>query len=166
MSTIIIDEVVENPSIEMDGPPENQKKGVAFRSRDSIEEVQRISRYSNFAIEEIEAVWGDGDEHMLRKQELRTTVREWQQGRRNSDNLTFTTRGLMDKIGEGKEAKKLNRERARQAVMDEQDLQDKEGLIDDDLLAEIYTATTVKSSKKAQDEAAAIREEVDNFSED
>mmetsp|Transcript_10369 Transcript_10369/g.25035 ORF Transcript_10369/g.25035 Transcript_10369/m.25035 type:complete len:155 (-) Transcript_10369:1830-2294(-) len=147
----------------MDDPPEPKKKGVGFRSRESIEQVRRISRYSNYDVEEIEAYWGDGNDHKLRKQELRSAVQEWQAGRRMSDNLTFTTRGIMDKIGEGKQIKKANRERARQAVMDEQELQDQEGIIDDDLLAEIYTATTVNSKKKAQNEAMAVREEVDAF---
>ncbi|CAJ1943156.1 unnamed protein product [Cylindrotheca closterium] len=147
----------------MDDSPQPKKKGVGFHSRQSIEQVRRISRYSNYDIEEIEAYWGDGSEHKLRKQELRSAVQEWQAGRRMSDNLTFTTRGIMDKIGEGKQIKKANRERARQAVMDEQELQDQEGLIDDDLLAEIYTATTVSSKKKAQNEAMAVREEVDAF---
>lgn len=147
----------------MDDSPQPKKKGVGFRSRESIEQVRRISRYSNYNVEEIEAYWGDGSEHKLRKQELRSAVQEWQAGRRMSDNLTFTTRGIMDKIGEGKQIKKANRERARQAVMDEQELQDQEGIIDDDLLAEIYTATTISSKTKAQNEAMAIREEVDTF---
>ena len=147
----------------MDDSPQPKKKGVGFHSRESIEQVRRISRYSNYNIEEIEAYWGDGSEHKLRKQELRSAVQEWQAGKRLSDNLTFTTRGIMDKIGEGKQIKKANRERARQAVMDEQELQDQEGIIDDDLLAEIYTATTISSKKKAQQEAMAVRDEVDGF---
>lgn len=150
----------------MEDSPQPKKKGVVFHSRESIEQVRRISRYSNYKIEEIEAYWGDGSEHKLRKQELRSAVQEWQAGRRTSDNLTFTTRGIMDKIGEGKQVKKANRERARQAVMDEQELQDQEGIIDDDLLAEIYTATTISSKKKAQQEAMAVRDEVDAFSKE
>eukprot|EP00980_Cylindrotheca_fusiformis_P028349 scaffold22592_cov129-Cylindrotheca_fusiformis.AAC.35 len=146
-----------------DDSPKPKKKGVGFRSRESIEQVKRISRYSNYDISEIEAYWGDGSEHKLRKQELRSAVQEWQQGRRMSDNLTFTTRGIMDKIGEGKQVKKANREKARQAVMDEQELQDQEGIIDDDLLAEIYTATTLNSKEKAHREAMAVRQEVDGF---
>ena len=137
----------------MEDSPQPKKKGVVFHNRESIEQVRRISRYSNYNIEEVEAYWGDGSEHKLRKQELRVAVQEWQAGRRSSDNLTFTTRGIMDKIGEGKQIKKANRERARQAVMDEQELQDQEGIIDDDLLAEIYTATTINSKKKAQNKA-------------
>lgn len=147
----------------MDDSPKPKKKGVGFNSRESIEQVKRISRYSNYDMAEIEAYWGDGSEHKLRKKELRSAVQEWQQGRRMSDNLTFTTRGIMDKIGEGKHIKKANREKARQAVMDEQELQDQEGIIDDDLLAEIYTATTLNSKQKAHREAMAVREEVDAF---
>jgi hypothetical protein len=146
-----------------DDSPQPKKKGVGFRTGDSIEQVRRISRYSNYDMSEIEAYWGDGSEAKLRKQELRTTVQEWQQGRRMSDNLTFTTRGIMDKIGVGKNIKKANRNKARQAVMDEQELQDQEGMIDDSLLAEIYTATTIASRKKAHNEAMAVREEVDTF---
>jgi hypothetical protein len=149
-----------------DEPPKPKKKGVGFRSGDSIEQVKRISRYSNYDMSEIEAYWGDGSEAKLRKQELRTTVQEWQQGRRMSDNLTFTTRGIMDKIGQGKHVKKANREKARQAVMDEQELQDQEGMIDDALLAEIYSTTTIASRKKAHNEAMAVREEVDGFGGD
>jgi Arc/MetJ family transcription regulator len=146
-----------------DDSPQPKKKGVGFRTGDAIEEVKRISRYSNYNMAEIEAYWGDGSEAKLRKQELRTTVQEWQQGKRMSDNLTFTTRGIMDKIGEGKHVKKANREKARQAVMDEQELQDQEGMIDDTLLAEIYESTTIASKKKAHNEAMAVREEVDGF---
>jgi hypothetical protein len=149
-----------------DDSPQPKKKGVGFRTGDSIEQVRRISRYSNYDMSEIEAYWGDGSEAKLRKQELRTTVQEWQQGRRMSDNLTFTTRGIMDKIGVGKNIKKANRNKARQAVMDEQELQDQEGMIDDSLLAEIYTATTIASRKKAHNEAMAVREEVDGFGGD
>ena len=154
---------MSSEELEVEPAANRKKKGVGFHSRDSIEEVKRISRYSNYDIKEIEAYWGDGNDHKLRKQELRTAVQEWKQGRRMSDNLTFTTRGIMDKIGAGKQVKKANREKARMAVMDEQELQDQEGIIDDDLLAEIYTATTISSKKKAQQEALAVRSEVDGF---
>jgi hypothetical protein len=138
-----------------------EKKGIQFRSRDSIEEVKRISNITTYNAEEIESYWGDSREHKLRKQDLRVEVQEWKQGRRQSDNLTFTTRGLMDKIGEGRVIKKANREKSRQAVMDEQELQDQEGEIDDDFLANIYSSTTMSSKKKAQQEAMELRAEVD-----
>jgi hypothetical protein len=137
-----------------------KKKGVQFRRRESIEQVRRISRFSKDSIDEVEAYWGDGSEHKLRKQELREAVVEWQQGRRMSDNLSFTTRGIADKVGIGKQQKKENRVVSRQAVMDEQDLQYEEGSRDDELLADIYTITTVSAKKKAQKEALDMQEEV------
>jgi hypothetical protein len=137
-----------------------KKKGVQFRRRESIEQVRRISRFSKYSIDEVEAYWGDGSEHKLRKQELREAVVEWQQGRRMSDNLSFTTRGIADKVGIGKQQKKENRVVSRQAVMDEQDLQYEEGSRDDELLADIYTITTVSAKKKAQKEALDMQEEV------
>lgn len=146
--------------------PKKKKGGIQFRSRDSIEQVKRISKFTSYNVDEVESYWGNSSDHKLRKEELRQTVQEWKQGRRQSDNLTFTTIGIMDKIGKGKQKKKANREKARQAVMDEQDLQDEEGHIDDDLLAEIYSATTVSSKKKAQEEAMKLRGEVDALSAD
>ena len=143
-----------------------KKGGVQFRSRESIEQVRRISRFSNYSLDEVEAYWGDGSEHKLRKQELRQAVMEWQQGRRMSDNLTFTTKGIADKVGEGKAVKKENRAISRQAVLDEQELQDLEGAQDDELLADIYTITTVKAKEKAQKEALEMQEEVKKIQEE
>ena len=144
---------------EQEKPPK-PKKGVGFRSRDSIEQVRRISRFSNYSIDEAEAYWGDGSEHKLRKQELRETVQEWQRGRRMSDNLTFTTKGIADKVGPGKILKKENRAVSRQAVLDEQELQEVEGAQDDELLADIYGVTTVRAKNKARHEALEMAEEV------
>jgi hypothetical protein len=140
--------------------PKAKKKGIQFRSRDSIEEVKRISKFTTYDAEELESYWGDSSEFKLRKQELRTAVQEWKQGRRQSDNLTFTTIGIMDKIGEGKAIKKANRAKSRQAVMEEQDLQDQQGIINDDLLADIYSATTTTSKETAHEKAVKLREEV------
>lgn len=140
-----------------------KKKGVQFHSRNSVEQVRRISRYSNYDPDEVVAYWGDSNEHRLRKQELREAVVEWQQGRRMSDNFSFTTVGIADKVGEGRAVKKENRWKSRSAVMDEQDLQESEGLRDDELLADIYTITTVASKKKAHEDALDIADEVKQF---
>lgn len=128
-----------------------------------MEQVQRISRYSMYDPEEVVAYWGESNEHVLRKQELKKAVMDWQMGRRNSDNFSFTTVGIADKVGEGREVKKENRFRSRAAVMDEQYLQEAEGLLDDDLLADIYSVTTVGAKKKAHEEALHIADEVKQF---
>lgn len=140
-----------------------ESKGVQFRSKSSIEEVKRISRISNYDLDEVTAYWGDGNEQRVRKEELKVAVKEWQQGRRSSDNFTFTTRGIADKVGEGKAAKKANRTISRMAVMDEQELQEAEGLRDDELLAQVYSIEAIGAKEKARKEALDIANEVERF---
>jgi hypothetical protein len=140
-----------------------QSKGVKFHSRGSIEEVRRISKVTNYSEEELIAYWGESDEFKLRKQDLRIAVQDWQQGRRVSDNLEFTTIGLLDKIGEGRKQKKKNRQVSRQAVLDEQELQDLEGYPDDGLLSEVYQVTAAKAKEKAHEEAVHIHDEVEKL---
>ena len=142
------------------------RRGVQFHSRGSIEQVRRISRYSNYSEDELIAYWGETDEFKLRKQDLREAVQEWQAGRRMSDNLNFTTIGLMDKIGEGRKEKKKIRETSRQAVMYEQELQDLEGDPDDELLSSVYQATSAKSKEKAHEEALHMADEVKKLAEE
>eukprot|EP00934_Nitzschia_sp_Nitz4_P009091 Nitzschia sp. Nitz4//scaffold38_size140716//116270//116746//NITZ4_003167-RA/size140716-processed-gene-0.78-mRNA-1//-1//CDS//3329550138//9081//frame0 len=140
-------------------------RGVRFAAEEDIEQVQRISRYSNYEIEEIIAYWGDGDEHQLRKEELREAVQDWKMGRRISDNFNFTSAGIADKVGERKVMKRENRMRSRGAVLDEQELQQDEGMMDSELLADIYKLTTASSKKKAREEAARMAAEVEKFTD-
>jgi hypothetical protein len=53
-----------------------QKKRIQWHSRNSIEIIKQISRVSQYSIDEIFAVWGDGDEAILRKQELKVAATE------------------------------------------------------------------------------------------
>lgn len=138
----------------------SQNRGVRFPSIGKMEQVKRISRYSNYEIDEIIAYWGDSEEHRLRKEELREAAMDWKMGRRTSDNFTFTSAGIADKVGEGRALKRENRIKARNAVLDEQDLQYEEGVKNEELLAEIYTLTTVDAKKKARAEAEHMAEEV------
>jgi hypothetical protein len=103
----------QTPLVEEEAPVPPKKKGVQFHSRGSVEQVRRISRYSMYQPEEVVAYWGESNEHKLRKEELKMAVRDWQLGRRNSDNFTFSTIGIADKVGEGREKKKLNRYKSR-----------------------------------------------------
>lgn len=154
------DEELKTPEMEDASPRSTGGKGVQFKSRGSIEQVRRISRYSNYDPTEVIAYWGTNDEHRLRKEELREAARDYQMGRRSSDNFSFSTKGISDKVGEGKAVKKENRLKSRMAVMDEQDLQDVEGVRDDELLADIYGVTTYGARAKARNEAEAMAEEV------
>mmetsp|Transcript_8245 Transcript_8245/g.13044 ORF Transcript_8245/g.13044 Transcript_8245/m.13044 type:complete len:169 (+) Transcript_8245:191-697(+) len=139
------------------------KVGVQFRSNNSIEEVRRISRISNYRLDEVISYWGDSDEHRLRKDELKKAAQDMQFNRRMSDNMEFTSLGIADKVGTGRTIKKINRTKAWNAVMDEQDLQDHEGVQDDELLADVYTVTTVAAKRAAHESAENLHKEVSNF---
>ncbi len=138
--------------------------GVRFRSRESIEEIRRISRISNYNLEEVINYWGDSEEHKLRKQELKMAAEEMQNCRRMSDNMEYTTLGISDKVGEGRAMKRANRIQARNAVLDEQELQYFEGVVDDELLADVYGSTTASAKQSAAENAAKLHNEVENFS--
>ncbi|KAL3917737.1 MAG: hypothetical protein SGILL_004572 [Bacillariaceae sp.] len=143
--------------------PKGRKGGVQFRSRASIEEVRRISRISNYNLEEVISYWGDSDDHVLRKKELKRAAQEFQFQRRMSDNQSFTTLGIADKVGEGRQMKKKNRNISRNAVLDEQDLQDHEGVYDDELISDVYTITTFGAKKSAREQAEALHNQVEEF---
>ena len=145
---------------------DEKKKGVKFHKRNSIEEVLNISGLCNYTEDELDATWGDDLEHQLRKEELRQATIEFRQGRRASDNLTFTTKGIADKVGQGRMMKKMNRALSRQAVMDVQDFQDMEGDTDDALIASVYSSTTLKARVKAQKEAEDMADEVKRINEE
>ena len=137
------------------------KKGVQWHSRNSIEVIKRISRVSQYSIDEVCAVWGDDDEAKLRKQELKATASDVKSGRRISDNLTFSTVGMRDMVGLGRKERKEAIYDAWDTVMNEQDLQASEGLgIDSELLAGVYSMTTAETSGKAHLEALEMEEEV------
>jgi hypothetical protein len=138
------------------------KKGIQWHSRKSIEVIKRIPRVSqSYSVEEFLAVWGDSDEATLRKQELKVAASDMQYGRRMSDNMTFSTIGIRDKVGAGRMEKQEARFKAWDAVMDEQDLQASEGLgRDSDLIAGVYSMTTGETREKARLEALQMEEEV------
>ena len=143
------------------------KKGIQWHSRNSIEVVQRISRVSQYSIDEIFAVWGDDDEAVLRKQELKSAARDILNRRRMSDNMTFSTVGLRDLVGLGREEKKEARYKAWDAVLDEQDLQASEGRgRNSELIAGVYSMTTAETSGKAHLEALKMEEEVRKYTTD
>ena len=134
-----------------------------FRSEASMVEIMEISRISTYDPEEIVNYWGDSDEHVLRKSELRKAVQEMYFHKRMSD-ANFTSVGISDKAGEGKKIKKRNRTVSRNAVLDEQDLQYyDDGVVDEELLADVYAITTVAAATSARDKAEELRDSLDEY---
>jgi hypothetical protein len=138
------------------------KKGIQWHSRNSIEVTRRIPRVSqSYSTDEIFAVWGNSDEARLRKKELKLAAKDMQYGRRQSDNMTFSTVGISDKVGAGRMEKQEARSEAWDAVMDEQDLQASEGLErDSERIAGVYSMTTADTREKARLKALKMEEEV------
>ena len=108
-------------SSNMESNSSSSRGGVQFRC--ALEEIRRISRLSSYQFDEIVAVWGDEDEQIERQQELKRDATEFVQGRRSSDNYTFTSVGLCDHVGTRKEEKVIARNLVWDAVLKEQDNQ-------------------------------------------
>jgi hypothetical protein len=136
-----------------------ERDGVQFRSQSSIEAVRRISRASNYNMEERIDYWGDNDEEALRKSELQEAVKDMHYNRRVSDS-DFTSLGIDDKAGHGRAVRKVNKMISRTAVMDEQNLQRHEGTLDDDLLADIYSITSTAAKREAQIKAQRLHDKL------
>ena len=79
--------------------------------------------------------------------------------RQTSDN-NFTSLGIEDKVGRGKAKKKTNRMTSWNAVLDEQDLQQDEGVLDDELLADVYTMTAKAAKRDARKKAERLHSEL------
>lgn len=128
---------------------------VRFRSQSSMEAIRRISRISDYDMAEILDYWGDTEEKDERKAELKQAVKDMYYKRRESDS-DFTTLGLDDKAGHGRAIRKANKALARNAVLDEQDLQLHEGILDDELLADVYSITSTAAKREAQMKAQRL----------
>jgi hypothetical protein len=74
--------------------------------------------------------------------------------------MTFSTIGVRDKAGLGRQEKQEARCEAWDAVMDEQDLQASEGRRDSELVAEVCSMTAAKTRGRAHLEALKLEEEV------
>ncbi len=130
---------------------------VRFRSKSSIEEIRRISRISNYDLDEVLSYWENSDEKAERKEDLKQAVKEMYYNRRASDS-DFTTLGLEDKAGHGRAVRKANKLLAKNAVLDEQDLQIHEGILDDELLADVYSITSTAAKREAQIKAKRLHD--------
>lgn len=83
-----------------------------------MEDMRKISRLSNYTINDITAVWGDKEEHRERRQALYHDVQELSLGRQSSDkNVNFTTLGIADQVGPEKVERRRRRQAALKAVL-------------------------------------------------
>ena len=157
---------------------QTKSKGIRFPSKDDVlNERFNISRLSTYELEEIMAVWGDKEEQIENRIKLKQEVREFAQGRRLSDNMTFTSMGLTDKIGIGRLEKQHYRQEGYEAVLGTQETQRVMALdgldqvegspchpsIRNEVIAAIYSNTVEPASLKAHQEALALHHEVEKY---
>jgi len=135
--------------------------GVQFRSQSSIEDVMQVSRVSTYDVSEIVGYWGEADDHRLRRTELKKDVRDLALNKRSSDT-DFTTLGIDDKFGPGRQIKSMNRTLSRNAVMEEQDLQYHEGILDDEMMRGVYAINTRVAKENAWKKAQQLHEALAN----
>lgn len=148
-------ELPEEPDTFDANPPPLKRGGVRFPSAKSMEQVKRISRASLYNSDEIKDYWGTSTDKIMQKTELKRDVLDMYLKSRESDS-DFTKLGIDTLAGKGKEKKKSNRMVSRHAVLDEQDLQEHEGVHDDKLLAGVYSVTSRKAKKDARKKAEQL----------
>ena len=147
----------------------NNDRHVRFQF--ALESVRRISRLSSYNLGEILAVWGDDEEEIQRRDELKRDASEYiEGGRRSSDNYTFTSIGLCDHVGSRREEKEVARCQMWDAVLDEQDnqrqAQENTGHSPDvfkynsALLAMVCKKVTQKSQQLAYENAKELEREI------
>ena len=159
------------------------KKQLRFPSKDDVlNERHNISRLSTYELDELLAVWGDSEEKYNRKQAVKEDVKQFQKmGRRLSDNMTFTSVGLLDKVGERRVEKFINRERGLETVLSTQETQrrlmemdcydripgvtasfGRNGEDNDEVLAKLYKLTVQSAQEKAYNDALDLHNDIVN----
>ena len=107
----------------------NNPRVVRFRSNQSIETVKYVTSLDEYDIETYNNLWCSEYELNVRRHQLKCELRDYtrfchgvgrgRSGRRNSDNLTFTTLGLKPYVGHGKRQKQHARNVQMSAVRTE-----------------------------------------------
>ena len=146
--------------------------------------TRRVSDLSTYSAPEKYAVWGNKAEQLQKRLQLKQEIIEYAQGRRLSDNQTFSSIGIVDKILDGKKAKDDIRHAARQVVLDEQYFQLHMKAIStsddgrsngnsndssvgynnsvDEIIASVYMEVTLNAQQRAHEEAMELRRFIDD----
>ena len=137
----------------------NRRGGVQFRSQHSIKQIRRVSHVSDYSAEEINNYWCDSKDQIKSMSDFKKAVKDMHVHRRTSD-INFTTLGIEEYAGKAKANKKANTLLSRNAVMEEQDLQYYEGIVDDELLADVYTITSKTAKEDAKKKAERLHRDL------
>jgi hypothetical protein len=123
------------------------KKSVKFNP---LVRVRHSLHRNDYTDDELESTWYTRRELAVAQHEVRETiVKMVQQGQLLGNNDQYCPRGLESSTPHGISKKTLRRRRAELAVVREQNLQEKRGLDDPELIALAYKVTTEDSQRIA-----------------
>ena len=94
-----------------------------------------VLHINDFSAREIKSCWCDEDDLLRVKTEVTTTVALVERGDINCDTSEFCRRGTEIRSREGSRRRMLNKRAAWDAVLDEQDRQERIGINDQELIA-------------------------------
>jgi hypothetical protein len=113
--------------------PKSSKRSISFSSEVFVIDVLHIMDYS---AEEKQATWFVGNDMRFFKNECRGSAALMNNGVSESAELCF--RGLEARTRDGALRRRRNKIDARAAVFMEQDLQEDEGVFDEEAIADVY----------------------------
>mmetsp|Transcript_97612 Transcript_97612/g.135678 ORF Transcript_97612/g.135678 Transcript_97612/m.135678 type:complete len:234 (-) Transcript_97612:42-743(-) len=132
------------------------RKGVSFKD-DCIEVVNFVLHRNDFTSEEKAATWYNVDEIRSIKNGVRAAVQILTHTPNAPETSDYTPRGVEDRTRENAKIKRQLKIDARAAVFFEQSIQEEDGFVDDEVLADVYYDYSQSASVKAH--MIALRDE-------
>jgi hypothetical protein len=136
------------------------KRRVGFTPMVKVIKVLHLNEFEEY---EIDASYYKSADFERIKADLKLTVRLMQLGKLEEDSIDYCRRGTEYRTPDGVRRRALNKKVARDALLDEQDLQWDNGAFDPDLFANVYHASSRECGLEAyrlglrdEDEARAI----------
>uniref|UniRef100_A0A7S0F747 Uncharacterized protein n=1 Tax=Craspedostauros australis TaxID=1486917 RepID=A0A7S0F747_9STRA len=112
------------------------KRSVTFSKTVSVRPVLHVFNYSD---SEFHATWCVEKDYKRIKMDNLATLKMLKEGKKiDEDDKQYSVRGLEGSYGPGTVRRRKNKQRARDAVLDEQELQRDEGVCDTELMADVY----------------------------
>ncbi|KAI2498839.1 hypothetical protein MHU86_15640 [Fragilaria crotonensis] len=129
-------------------PTTKPRRGVSFNKSVFVRETLHKADYT---IEERENTWLQKDEMAQIKADMVATVRLFSRGVLAEDTSEHCSRGLEFRSREGAYRRKINKFRALEAVLDQQDEQFDTGIFNEKAISMIYQSVSLRCRKEAHD---------------
>mmetsp|Transcript_30011 Transcript_30011/g.72062 ORF Transcript_30011/g.72062 Transcript_30011/m.72062 type:complete len:204 (+) Transcript_30011:343-954(+) len=140
--------------------PSPSKKKVQFADAQEVHDVLR--RRSQISRQSMQGIWFGGEDFDSFMDDMEKCVDKMEQGKRLKDKK-YSALGLESLTEEGSAIRQANQEDAWDAVLYEQEQQQKEGKRSSIQIAEAYRQISYESQLYAQEQAQLVQEEVEDF---